>query len=181
MEGAELDQGLEEAVKSLIYASSRVEVKEVTVVASLFGTKYGKEFVKEAQEGQGVAEKVIKKLAITPPSEALVTGYLEEIAMTYGVDWPKKPLGEPPVYKNDGDADERLQKERVPETENKMLAEADQKVADEQDALTKATPPKDFGPQSPLRVNPPSPSTDNLHPRIKGTGGMALKIGRAHV
>ena len=106
LEGAELDQGLEEAVKSLIYASSRVEVKEVTVVASLFGTKYGKEFVKEAQEGQGVAEKVIKKLAITPPSEALVTGYLEEIAMTYGVDWPKKPLGEPPVYKNDGDADE---------------------------------------------------------------------------
>ena len=63
----------------------------------------------------------------------------------------------------------------MPETENKMLAEADQKVADEQDALTKATPPKDFGPQSPLRVNPPSPSTDNLHPRIKGTGGMALK------
>lgn len=177
LEGTELDQGLEEAVRSLIYASTRVEVKEVTVVAALLGSKYGKEFVKEAQEGKGVAEKVVKKLAITPPSEALVTGYLEEIAATYGVDWPKKPVGEPPVYEDDtgSDKDEGQQKERVPQTENKMLVEAEQKKVSERDELTKATPPKDFGPQSPLRVNPPSPSTDNLHPRVKGTGGLDLK------
>lgn len=175
LEGTELDPGLEEAVRSLVYASTRVEVKELMATASLLGGKYGKEFVKEAQEGKGVAEKVLKKLAITPPSEALVTGYLEEIASTYGVDWPKRAAGEPPKYEDDDDADEGQQKERVPDVEDKMLVEDDQKTAAEQDELTKATPPKDFGPQSPLRVNPPSPSTDNLHPRVKGTGGLDLK------
>ncbi len=174
LEGAELDSGLEEAVMSIIYAAPKIDVKEIGNVGALLGGKYGKDFVKAAHDGEGVAEKVIKKLAIRPPSEALVTGYLEEIAMTYGVDWPKKPQGSPPSYP-DSDDDRGQEKEKVPETEDEVLLESDQKTADERAELTKATPPKDFGPSSPLRVNPPSPSTDNVHPRVKGTGGLDLK------
>lgn len=172
LENTELDEGLEEPIRSLIYSAPKIEIKEVAVVAALLGGRYGKEFVKSAQEGEGVADKVIRKLKVTPPSEALVQGYLEEIAATYGVDWPKKAA--PPKSDDDNDGqDEGQLKERVPEEEQKMLLEADQKVSESE--LVKATPPRDFGPSSPLRVNPPHPSTDNPHPQVKGPPGIDLK------
>lgn len=172
LEATDLDEGLEEPVRGLIYASPKIEVKEVAVVAALLGGRYGKEFVKSAIECEGVAEKVIRKLKVTPPSEALVQGYLEEIAATYGVDWPVKPKPAPSSDDDDGQ-DEGQLKERIPENENKMLLEADQKVAESE--LVKATPPKDFSPTSPLRVNPPNPSSENPHPIVKGPPGIDLK------
>lgn len=180
MEGPICDPGLEEPVKSIIYAAPRTEVKELQAVRSLLGEKYGKEFTLAATENSDkmVAEKVLKKLRVEPPPEALVNGYLEEIARTYGVDWPKKPPGAVPdfvdeeVDKDDEDGPPsggQAQKELEP----KLLT--DDKATQEREELSKATPPKNFGPQSPLRVNPPSPSTDNLHPRVKGTGTLDLK------
>ena len=168
LEAAELDEGLQEPVRGLIYASGRIEVKEVSAVAALLGGKWGKEFIKSAVEGEGVAEKVVKKLKVTPPSEALVQGYLEEIAATYGVDWPPRPKAdnEPENDEDDDDKDEGQQKEAVPVEE--LLADDGESRAKEE--LVKATPPRDFGPSSPLRVNPPSPSTDNPKPRVKAQG-----------
>ncbi|KFY43965.1 hypothetical protein V494_01728 [Pseudogymnoascus sp. VKM F-4513 (FW-928)] len=169
MESATCDVGLEEAVKSIMYAAPKIDIKEIHVVRALLGDKYGKEFALDAAENTDnkVAEKVVKKLRIEPPSEALVNGYLEEIAATYGVDWPKAEPGTPPTYADDEDEDpssggkaEKALEEPLPSTS---------RVEDERDELTKATPPRDFGPSSPLRVNPPSPSTDNLHPRVKGS------------
>ncbi|KAF4635983.1 hypothetical protein G7Y89_g2113 [Cudoniella acicularis] len=92
MEGPTCDPGLEEAVKSLIYAAPRTDVKELQTVRMLLMEKYGKEFAVAAMENsdEKVAEKVLKKLTVTPPAQELVNGYLEEIARTYGVDWPKK-------------------------------------------------------------------------------------------
>ncbi len=43
---------------------------------------------------------------------------------------------------------------------------ADPKEAKTQEDLSRATPPRTIGPGSPLEINPPSPSTDNIHPRI---------------
>ena len=173
MEGPTCDAGLEEAVKSLIYAAPRTDVKELQQVRGLLVDKYGKEFALEAVENSDgkVAEKVLKKLAVTPPSQELVNGYLEEIARTYGVDWPKKPkeeLGAPPGYDDDDDENPsggQAQKN----LEEPILAAGADKANEEREQLSRATPPRNFGPQSPLRVNPPSPSTDNLHPRVKGT------------
>ncbi|KAH6673850.1 regulator of Vps4 activity in the MVB pathway-domain-containing protein [Halenospora varia] len=171
MEGPTCDPGLEEAVKSLIYAAPRTDVKELQTVRMLLMEKYGKEFALAAMENsdEKVAEKVLKKLTVTPPAQELVNGYLEEIARTYGVDWPKRPqadLGEPPEFDDDDDEN--------PSGGQKVLAEPLQaggaaREAEEREELSKATPPRNFGPSSPLRVNPPSPSTDNLHPRVKGT------------
>ncbi|CAG8958776.1 hypothetical protein HYFRA_00011726 [Hymenoscyphus fraxineus] len=174
MEGPVCDAGLEEAVKSLIYAAPRTDVKELQQVRALLVDKYGKEFALAAMENsdEKVAEKVLKKLAVTPPAPELVNGYLEEIARTYGVDWPKKPkeeLGEPPEYV-DSDDDENPSGGQAQKVLEEPIAASGAKVrAEEREALSKATPPRNFGPSSPLRVNPPSPSTDNLHPRVKGT------------
>lgn len=173
MEAQTCDPGLEEAVKSLIYAAPRTDVKELNQVRALLVEKFGKDFALQAMENsdEKVSEKVLKKLAVTPPREELVVGYLEEIARTYGVDWPKRPkeeLGEPPEYDDDDDENPsggQAQKNlEVP-----LEVEGGAAKADNTEALSKATPPRTFGPQSPLRVNPPSPSTDNLHPRVKGT------------
>jgi len=174
MEGSTCDPGLEEAVKSIMYAAPRIEVKEVNAVRILLTEKFGKEFAKTAAENSDsmVSEKVVKKLSVTPPPQALVNGYLEEIARTYGVDWPKKSPGNPPKYDDDDeDSPSGGQKQKNLEAPIPL----DSKEAEEQEALIKATPPRDFGPASPLRVNPPSPSTDNLHPRVKGTGTLDLK------
>ena len=168
MEPPTCDPGLEEAVKSLIYAAPRTDVKELQNVRSLLVDKYGKEFALAAMEPDAiVSEKVLKKLAVTPPSQELVNGYLEEIARTYGVDWPKRPnqdLGDPPDFDDDDENPSGGQAQK--NLEDPILAGGEE--------LSKATPPRNFGPTSPLRVNPPSPSTDNLHPRVK-VGTLDLK------
>jgi vacuolar protein sorting-associated protein IST1 len=175
MEGSTCDPGLEEAVKSIMYAAPRIEVKEVNSVRILLAEKFGKEFAKTAADNSDgmVSEKVVKKLSVTPPPQALVNGYLEEIARTYGVDWPKKSPGNAPKYGDDDDEDSPSGGQKQKNLEAPISL--DSKEAEEQEALSKATPPRDFGPASPLRVNPPSPSTDNLHPRVKGTGTLDLK------
>ena len=53
------------------------------------------------------------------------------------------------------------------------------KKAEEREALAKASTPKKLGPQSPLRVVPPSPSTDNVAPRLKLPGSAAAKVAKS--
>jgi vacuolar protein sorting-associated protein IST1 len=173
MESKECDPGLEEAVKSIMYAAPRIDVKEVLQIRLLLAEKYGKEFALEATENSDgkVAEKVVKKLSVTPPAQTLIDGYLGEIARTYGVNWPKKPLGDAPKFVDD-DNDTPSSGQAIKNLES--LLEGGDAEAAEREELSKATPPRDFGPSSPLRVNPPSPSTDNLHPRIKGVRAGAM-------
>ncbi|KAK6828111.1 Spt3 [Apiospora arundinis] len=168
LEAPQCDPGLEEAVKSIIYAAPKTEIKELQAVRLLFGEKFGKEFVFTATENSDdkVSEKVVKKLSVTPPREELVTGYLEEIARAYGVDWPKRPanLGDPPDFVDDdvNDSPSGGQAQKIVEPS----IPADSKAAQEREDLSRATPPRTLGPQSPLHVNPPSPSTENPRPKI---------------
>ncbi|KAK0672733.1 regulator of Vps4 activity in the MVB pathway-domain-containing protein [Cercophora samala] len=165
------DPGLEEAVKSIIYAAPKTEIKELQTVRTLLAEKFGKDFVLQATENSDgkVSEGVVKKLSVTPPKDELVQGYLEEIARAYGVDWPKgknKELGDPPDFMDDDESPSGGQAQRVLE---EPLVAVDEGAAAElkaQEELSKATPPKSFGPASPLHVNPPSPSTDNIHPKV---------------
>ena len=164
------DPGLEEAVQSLIYAAPKTEIKELQQVRLLLGERYGKEFVLAAMENRDkkVSEKVVKKLSITPPKEELVVGYLEEIAKTYGVNWPNKAkvdLGDPPNFLDDDD-DNPSGGQAQKNLEEPLVAEQDAKGAAAQEELSKATPPRTIGHTNPLQVNPPSPSTDNIHPKV---------------
>jgi len=176
LEGSTCDPGLEEAVKSIIYAAPKTEIKELQVVRTLLGEKYGKEFVLSAMENSDgkVSEKVVKKLSVTPPREELVQGYLEEIAKAYNVDWPRRPrTEEQPDLLDDDDEDSPSGGigVRIPEGNSSKLAQ-------EQEELSKATPPRTIGvPSSPLTVTPPRMTTDNIHPKVT-LNSLELKPNR---
>jgi len=172
LEAPTCDPGLEEAVQSIIYAAPKTELKELHTVRTLLAEKFGKEFALRAVENADgkVSEKVIKKLSVTPPKEELVTGYLEEIAKAYGVNWPKRDqedLGDAPEFLDDDDDENPSGGQAQKNLEAPLVADgADDKGAGAREELSKATPPRTFGPGSPLHVNPPSPSTDNIHPKV---------------
>ncbi|KAM0797942.1 regulator of Vps4 activity in the MVB pathway-domain-containing protein [Usnea florida] len=167
LEAKECDPGLEEAIKSIIYAAPRTDVKELQQARALLVDKYGKDFALEAVENADgkVAERVLKKLRVEPPDPELVTLYLKEIARTYGVNWPRKE--QPPDGQDDEDDDTPSGGQAVKNLEEPLTT----------DELSKATPPRDLGPRSPVSVAPPSPSTDNLNPRLRLPGPPELKPG----
>ncbi|KAL8775584.1 MAG: hypothetical protein Q9209_000080 [Squamulea sp. 1 TL-2023] len=169
LEPKECDPGLEEAIKSIIHAAPRTDVKELQQARQLLVEKYGKDFALDAVENRDgkVAERVVKKLRVEPPDPVLVDLYLREIAKTYGVDWPRGSSqghngsdGE-----GDDDDDEPSSGQAVKNLEEPLTT----------DELSKATPPRDLGPKSPVSIAPPSPSTDNLNPRVKLPGPPELK------
>ncbi|KAI1755168.1 regulator of Vps4 activity in the MVB pathway-domain-containing protein [Xylaria castorea] len=187
LESPTCDPGLEEAVKSIIYAAPRTEIKELQQVRALLGERFGKEFVLAAIENSdgSVSEKVVKKLSVTPPKPELVQGYLEEIAKAYGVDWPKgtRELGQPPELideeLNNNDHSEGPgggQAQKISSTD----LPADSKAAQEREDLSRATPPRTLGSSNPLHVNPSSPSTENPRPKVT-LNSMELKPNKKMV
>ncbi|KAI0445959.1 regulator of Vps4 activity in the MVB pathway-domain-containing protein [Xylaria telfairii] len=187
LESPTCDPGLEEAVKSIIYAAPRTEIKELQQVRALLGERFGKEFALAAMENSdgSVSEKVVKKLSVTPPKPELVQGYLEEIAKAYGVDWPKgtRELGQPPelideeLNRDDyGEGPGGGQADRISSTD----LPADSKAAQEREDLSRATPPRTLGSSNPLHVNPSSPSTENPRPKVT-LNSMELKPNKKMV
>lgn len=158
-------------MRSIIYAAPRTEVKELHTVRGLLLEKFGKEVALASMDGEGVAERVVKKLKVETPSSELVEAYLTEIARFYGV-----PYGDS-NSRNDLDGDDEPSG-GVPEKELEESLPVDDKE-DEREELAKANTPKKLGPQSPLRVVPPSPSTDNVAPRLKLPGAAATKIAKS--
>jgi hypothetical protein len=123
-------------------------------------------------EGEGVAERVLKKLEAKTPSEELVDGYLSEIARFYGV-----PFGARKALSDDND--DEPSGGVAEEADTEVPLSTDGKKDDEREDLVKATPPRTVGPQSPLRVVPPSPSTENPAPKLKLPGAAAAKVQKA--
>ena len=174
LEGKECDPGLEEAVRSIIYAAPRTEIKELQQVRQLLVEKYGKEFALEAMENPGgtkVAQRVVRKLTVEPPSRELVQNYLKEIARAYGVGWPRRT--EPDEEDDGGDEGGKKTGERV--LEDPLVAEMGigmtttvaARAANEEE-LSRATPPRSATTTSKsVSVAPPSPSSDNVNPKIK--------------
>lgn len=156
----ECDPGLEEAIKSIIYAAPRTEIKELQQARQLLVEKYGKEFALAAIENTDnkVGDRVLKKLRVEPPSETLVTLYLKEIARTYNVSWGRTPLSSPPLLPTDDD-DEPSSAEAV------ALGDAE------------LAPPRTM--RGPVNVAPPSPTTENVHPTIKVPGATAAAAAAA--
>jgi vacuolar protein sorting-associated protein IST1 len=135
-------------------------------VRALLVEKFGKEVALASVEGEGVAERVVKKLRVETPSQELVDAYLAEIARFYGV-----PFGDSKPVDEDDNDDEPSGGVAEPVLEDPQ--------ADEREELVKATPPRKMGPQSPLRVVPPSPSSDNVAPKLKLPGSAAAKVAKS--
>ena len=169
LETKECDPGLEEAVKSIIYAAPRTDIKELQQARQLLVEKYGKDFALEAIENSDdkVAERVVKKLRVEPPAPELVTAYLTEIANTYGVNWPKR--------ERTTDEEEEEEEDDDNPSGGQAIKSLEQPLSSEE--LSRATPPRDLGPKSPVSIAPPSPSTDNISPRLRLPGPPELKPG----
>ncbi|KAL8902860.1 MAG: hypothetical protein Q9207_004325 [Kuettlingeria erythrocarpa] len=171
LEPKECDPGLEEPIKSIIHAAPRTDVKELQQARQLLVEKYGKDFALEAVENSDgkVAERVLKKLKVEPPDPELVTLYLREIARTYGVDWPKTEHRkyDRPHEDDQGEDDDPAGGQVVKDLEAPLTTKE----------LNKAIPPRDIGPKSPVSIAPPSPSIDNLSPRVKLPAPPELKPG----
>jgi vacuolar protein sorting-associated protein IST1 len=160
----EIDPGLEEAVRSIIYAAPRTDIKELHQARALLIEKFGKDFALSAMDGEGVAERVLKKLKVETPGPDLVEKYLRLIAETYNVRFPGDPE---PVSDASGEEEDEGEGEddepgsggqKVPALEAPLEAED----------LAKATPPRDaVGVSSPIRIAPPSPSTENVSNKLK--------------
>ena len=165
LEAKECDPGLEEAVKSIIYAAPRTDIKELQQTRQLLVEKYGKDFALQAIENSDgkVAERVVKKLKVEPPDPELVTLYLKEIARTYGVNWPR----------DEGTASSNGEDDSDEPTEGQAVRTLEEPLTTQE--LSKATPPRDLGPKSPVSVAPPSPSMDNLSPKIRLPAPPELK------
>ncbi|KAJ2884060.1 Vacuolar protein sorting-associated protein ist1 [Coemansia aciculifera] len=89
-----VDPGVSEAVYSVIYASSRIDVRELTMLREMLTAKYGKELVLEAMDNSTglVNAKLVRKLSVNTPPDSLIKMYLTEIASFYHVRW--RPDGE---------------------------------------------------------------------------------------
>lgn len=174
LEAKECDPGLEEAVKSIIFAAPKIEgVKELSIVRQLLAEKYGKEFTMQAMENSDgkVSERVTSRLKVEPPSKDLVEAYLSTIADAYGIDWPpgikaKREAEEAGSADDDDDDDDN------PSGGQKVKA-AEEPLSNEE--LSRATPPRNMDPKSPVSVMPPSPSTDNVRPKVTMPGAPDLK------
>jgi len=87
---APLDPGLEEAVRCIIYAAPRTEIRELNQARQLLVDKFGKEFAAQAMENRGevqIPERVTRKLRVEPPGKELVESYLKEIALAYDIPY----------------------------------------------------------------------------------------------
>lgn len=178
-DGADEVTGLEEAAASIIYAAPRLprDVRELGIVRSMLIERFGKEFAVKAQENEGsiVPERVAKKLSVEPPSQKLVQAYLEEIAKTYGVDWPphSEELNEAQQEVDDEDDDGEGGAKEQP-----MLADGAPSTSKPTLNLGPLPPkgqPNVEGSKSPVSVAPPGARTDNPSPKVKLPGGGQVK------
>lgn len=82
-------EDLKSSISTLIWASNRVDIKELGDIRKQFRSKYGKQFDLDAFENRhGVCnERVVAKLSVQPPTAFLVQTYLEKIADQFEIDW----------------------------------------------------------------------------------------------
>lgn len=80
---------LRQAVVTLIWASTRVDIAELKEVRNQFKKKFGKEFVEEAESDNNVYlnARVKDKLSVLPPPRSLVRDYMRQIAIENRIEW----------------------------------------------------------------------------------------------
>lgn len=93
----ELDEGIEEAVSSIIWVAPRLQadVSELKICSDIFTAKYGKQYAEQVRAAippHKVSDKLMHKLAIQAPPRLLVEKYLIEIASIFKVDYEPDPL-----------------------------------------------------------------------------------------
>lgn len=87
----ELDEGISEAISSIIWIAPRLaDVAELKVISDILQVKYGKPFAdscRAAVHPANVSEKLQHKMSIQAPPKLLVEKYLIEIAKIYNIEY----------------------------------------------------------------------------------------------
>ncbi|KAM3961585.1 increased sodium tolerance 1-like protein [Aphomia sociella] len=87
----ELDEGLAEAISSLIWVAPRMhtDVQELKIISDLFTAKYGKIYADACRNENvnTISEKLKHKLSVQSPPKILIEKYLIEIAKNYNVEY----------------------------------------------------------------------------------------------
>jgi len=102
-----LDDGLAEAISSLIWVSPRMQadVQELKIVCDQFTAKYGKPYAQACKENAvgTVSAKLMHKLSVQAPPKITVEKYLIEIARYYNVDYEPDPqvMSQDEIYSAD--------------------------------------------------------------------------------
>ena len=90
-----MDEGLEEAITSIIWATPRLQadIGELKVITEQLTAKFGKQYVAAVRENQfnTVNDKLIRKLSVQAPKRLLVEQYLIEIAKSHKVPYEPDP------------------------------------------------------------------------------------------
>ncbi|KAJ3786155.1 regulator of Vps4 activity in the MVB pathway-domain-containing protein [Lentinula aff. detonsa] len=83
-----------EAASSIIYASARVESKDLQLVRDLLVNRLGSDFVRASvgNRDRRVSDRIVKDLTAPPPNATQIDTYLLNIAKAYGVQWQPDPL-----------------------------------------------------------------------------------------
>lgn len=81
-------------VSTLMYASQRVDIPELTLIRKQFRAKYGKVFEERAMNNADciLNQRVVDKLGVEPPPAYMVQSYLEKIAEHHKVQWEPKQM-----------------------------------------------------------------------------------------
>lgn len=79
------DEFILEQAKSIIYASTRMDVPELQKVRDLLIAKYTKSILPDREVG--VYPRLVLKLSMSNPERGLCEKYLEAIADNFGVEW----------------------------------------------------------------------------------------------
>lgn len=100
----ELDEGISEAISSIIWIAPRLaDVAELKIVSDILQAKYGKPFgdaCRASVHPANVSEKLQHKMSIQAPPKLLVEKYLIEISKIYNIDYEPDQS----IMQNDGDA-----------------------------------------------------------------------------
>ncbi|XP_055844538.1 IST1 homolog isoform X2 [Episyrphus balteatus] len=159
----ELDDGIAEAVYSLVWVSLRLQsdINELKVISEVFMQKYGPVFTERARTATGehhVSEKLMHKLNIQAPPKLLVEKYLIEIAKNYNIEYEPDP--------------QVMQEEKPSGNDNCLIDLSDR------NNLSGGPPPPHVGfigypnmPQLPQMPDPPSTKPFNYPPPYGGGGG----------
>lgn len=91
----ELDDGIAEAVSSIIWVSPRMfaDVQELKLIAEIFSAKYGHQYAEscKTEDVKSISEKLKHKLSIQSPPKLLVEKYLIEISKNYNIPYEPDP------------------------------------------------------------------------------------------
>jgi vacuolar protein sorting-associated protein IST1 len=159
------DPGLEEAVKTIVYAAPHSDIKELLTIRDILVHKFGAEFARSAIENENdiVPAKIVKRTSVEAPSAELVSLYLKEIARAYDV--PFSELEEDEIINSEDESDDEGGKP-ISLLEGPLEDFPQESLSTPRKLSAANLPDPNGSEKSPISIRPPGKSIDNPNPTV---------------